>query len=301
MKRVIRLGTRESALALWQANTVKTQMEALGFKVELVPVTSTGDMVRDQPLYAMGITGIFTKNLDLALLEDRVDMAVHSLKDVPTLLPDGLYLGAVLKRGNPRDVLVHKGLDFLNEEGVIATGSLRRKAQWLHRYPLHEVEGLRGNVETRLKKLSDSDWNAAIFAAAGLERLGISTKSSTVLQWMIPAPAQGAIGVVVRENDAQMVAALNHPETNLCTKIERSFLRELEGGCSAPIGAYAEIEDGQVIFEGEVYSLDGSRRIASSAKVQAEEADNLGIECARDILERGGRELIQEIRSNLPS
>ena len=169
----LRIGTRDSELALWQARFAQEQLSRQGCEATLVPVKSTGDLVLDKPLYELGITGIFTKTLDVALLRGEIDLAVHSMKDVPTALPEGIVQGAVFKRANPLDILVHKGLDFLNAEGVVATGSLRRKAQWLHRYPLHEMVDLRGNVNTRLQKLEDSQWDAAIFASAGLERIGI--------------------------------------------------------------------------------------------------------------------------------
>ncbi|MBT8296645.1 MAG: hydroxymethylbilane synthase, partial [Gramella sp.] len=170
MSKVIRIGTRDSELALWQARTVQNALEKTGHKTELVPVKSTGDLNLDQPLYEMGITGIFTKTLDVAMIKGEVDIAVHSMKDVPTALPKGIVEGAVMKRASNLDILVHKGLEFLeNGEGTIATGSLRRKAQWLHRFPGHQVVDLRGNVNTRMQKLNDNDWNGAIFAAAGLE------------------------------------------------------------------------------------------------------------------------------------
>ncbi len=155
MNHPIRIGTRDSELALWQANTVKNKLEDLGHTCRIVPVKSTGDLVLDQPLYEFGITGIFTKTLDVALLKGEIDIAVHSMKDVPTVLPKRNCSGGGIKKRKPRDILVHKGLDFLNEEGIIATGSLRRKAQWLHRYPMHEITDLRGNVNTRLQKLND--------------------------------------------------------------------------------------------------------------------------------------------------
>ena len=172
MNRIIRIGTRDSELALWQANTVKDQLEALGHKTTLVPVKATGDLVLDKPLYELGITGIFTKTLDVAMLKGEIDIAVHSMKDVPTALPKGIVQAAVLKRGNYMDILAFKGNEeFLGQrEGTIATGSLRRKAQWLNRYPTHTVTDLRGNVNSRYQKLKDNDWNGAIFAAAGLER-----------------------------------------------------------------------------------------------------------------------------------
>ncbi|NNF19330.1 MAG: hydroxymethylbilane synthase, partial [Flavobacteriaceae bacterium] len=224
MKKVIRMGTRDSELALWQANTVKDKLVSLGYQCQLVPVKSTGDLQLDQPLYELGITGIFTKTLDVAMIRGEIDIAVHSMKDVPTALPKGIVQAAVLPRANPRDILVHKGTDFLNAEGRVATGSLRRKAQWLHRYPLHEMMPLRGNVNTRLQKLQDNDWNAAIFAAAGLQRIDKLPQQHTELQWMIPAPAQGAMMVVAMENDQeslQALASLNDKNTEICTRVER--------------------------------------------------------------------------------
>lgn len=173
MSTTIRIGTRDSELALWQAKSVQHQLEYLGYTTELVPIKSTGDIVLNKPLYEMGITGIFTKNLDIAMLNDDIDIAVHSLKDVPTALPKGIVQAAVLKRGNSNDLLVYKdNEEFLAQpKGTIATGSLRRKAMWLNRYPEHKVVDLRGNVNTRLEKLANNDWNGAVFAAAGLERI----------------------------------------------------------------------------------------------------------------------------------
>ncbi|MBT8206358.1 MAG: hydroxymethylbilane synthase, partial [Eudoraea sp.] len=167
MKTPLRIGTRDSELALWQASAVKSALENLGISAKLIPTRSIGDLVLDKPLYELGVTGIFTKALDVALLKGEIDLAVHSMKDMPTQLPEGLRICAVLERGNPHDVLIHKGLNFLNEEGIIATGSLRRQAQTRHRYPNHENNDVRGNVQTRLKKLEDNAWNGALFAAAG--------------------------------------------------------------------------------------------------------------------------------------
>ena len=174
IEKKIRIGTRDSELALWQAHTVQNKLQQLGYETEIVAVKSTGDIILDKPLYELGITGIFTKTLDIAMLKGEVDIAVHSMKDVPTTLPKGIKQIAVLERANTLDILVHKGnLDFLNTDGIIATGSLRRKAQWLHKYPTHIVEDLRGNVNTRMQKLKDNNWNGAIFAAAGLERINL--------------------------------------------------------------------------------------------------------------------------------
>lgn len=299
MSRVIRIGTRDSELALWQANAVKNALEKLGHKTELVPVKSQGDLVLDKPLYEFGITGIFTKTLDLAMITDQIDIAVHSMKDVPTALPKGIVEAAILKRANTQDILIHKGTDFLNEEGVVATGSLRRQAQWLHKYPNHEIVDLRGNVNTRLQKLQDNNWNGAIFAAAGLERINLKPDSFIDLKWMIPAPAQGAMLVVAKEEDdfcRNALAALNHEQTEICVHIEREFLRVLEGGCTAPIGALAKIDGDQISFKAALFSLDGQQRIGVEKKINISEHEGFGKACAKEVLEAGGAELMREIK-----
>ncbi|MCM4160599.1 hydroxymethylbilane synthase [Antarcticibacterium flavum] len=299
MNKVIRIGTRDSELALWQANTVKNALTKLGHEAELVPVKSQGDLNLDQPLYEMGITGIFTKTLDVAMLTGKVDIAVHSMKDVPTTLPKGIVEAAVLKRANTSDILLHKGLDFLDSEGTIATGSLRRKAQWLNRYPEHNVVDLRGNVNTRMKKLEESSWNGAIFAAAGLERINLKPDDHLELGWMLPAPAQGAMLVVAMEEDEQSLdalAALHHFNSAVCVHIEREFLKVLEGGCTAPIGALATIENETVKFNGALFSLDGSRKIEVTKEIPLKKIESFGKNCALEILENGGKELMREIR-----
>jgi hydroxymethylbilane synthase len=280
-EKTIRIGTRDSELALWQAHTVEKKLNDLGYKTEIIAVKSQGDIILDKPLYELGITGIFTKTLDIAMINGQVDIAVHSMKDVPTALPIGIVQAAVLERANTLDILVHKGnLDFLNESGTIATGSLRRQAQWWNKYPNHSVVDLRGNVNTRMQKLQENDWNGAVFAAAGLERINLKpiltptlskgegenrNFSYINLDWMIPAPAQGAMVVVAMANDdfcRDAVAQLNDIETEVCTHIERQFLKTLEGGCTAPIGAlarYNEIED-TIHFNGVLFSLDGKQK-----------------------------------------
>ena len=302
MSKTIRIGTRDSELALWQANTVKNKLEALGYQTELLPVKSTGDLNLDQPLYEMGITGIFTKTLDVAMVKDQIDIAVHSMKDVPTKLPNGIVQGAVLPRANVSDILIHKGLDFLSAEGTIATGSLRRKAQWLNRYPTHQVENLRGNVNTRLQKLEDNDWNGAIFAAAGLERINLKPENFIDLDWMIPAPAQGAMLIVAKENDAfckEAVAQLNDKNTAICVEIEREFLRVLEGGCTAPIGALATITNETVEFTGALFSLDGKTKLEEKASFSLNNYKNQGEKAAKAILSNGGKELMANIKAKL--
>ena len=303
MSKVIRIGTRDSELALWQAKTVQNALEKTGHKTELVPVKSTGDLNLDQPLYEMGITGIFTKTLDVAMIKEEVDIAVHSMKDVPTSLPKGIVEAAVMKRASNKDILIHKGMEFLeSDKGTIATGSLRRKAQWLHKYPQHKVVDLRGNVNTRLQKLEDNDWNGAIFAAAGLERIEIKPENFIDLNWMIPAPAQGAMLVVAMENDEysrKALSALNHKESETCVHIEREFLKVLEGGCTAPIGGLARIVKDQVHFHGALFSIDGQQKIEVERSLPLDQVKDMGRNCALEILENGGKELMKEIKSVL--
>src|SRR3970040_2804898 len=255
-KKTIRIGTRDSELALWQAHTVQKKLNNLEYKTEIIAVKSQGDIILDKPLYELGITGIFTKTLDIAMINGQVDIAVHSMKDVPTALPIGIIQAAVLERANTLDILVHKGnLDFLQGNGTIATGSLRRQAQWLHKYPNHKVVDLRGNVNTRMQKLNESDWDGAVFAAAGLERINLKPTDFINLDWMIPAPPKGHMGGVAMGNDdftLDAVSQLNDIETEICTYIERKFFKTLEGGCTAPIGAFArycELED-TFVFKG---------------------------------------------------
>ncbi len=303
MSKIIRIGTRDSQLAMWQAKTVQSQLEHLGYKTVLVPVKSTGDLVLDKPLYELGITGVFTKTLDIAMLNEDIDIAVHSLKDVPTILPKGIVQAAVLKRGNINDTLVFKkNEEFLSaRDAVIATGSLRRRAQWLNRYPTHTIVGLRGNVNSRLEKLdTNEDWNAAIFAGAGLGRLGITPENSINLHWMIPAPAQGAIMITALESDEEtraVCAEINDEVTEICTTIEREFLNRLEGGCTAPIGAICYInKEEEVNFKGVLLSKDGSKKIEYTKVVPLDQKDELAKLAADYIIEKGGKTLIDQLQ-----
>lgn len=303
MSKIIRIGTRDSELALWQAKTVQSQLEHLGHKTVLVPVKSTGDLVLNKPIYELGITGVFTKTLDIAMLNEEIDIAVHSLKDVPTLLPKGIVQAAVIKRGNVKDCLVYKNNEeFLSQrDAIIATGSLRRRAQWLNRYPTHTLVDLRGNVNSRLQKLEDNNWNAAIFAAAGLGRIGIRPEQTFNLDWMIPAPAQGAIMITALETHDHVLAAcaeINHSDTEICTSIEREFLNRLEGGCSAPIGAIAFIKNEEIHFNGILLSLDGSKKIEVQRTVALGEHKGLAEICANYIIERGGKRLMDSIKES---
>lgn len=305
MTKIIRIGTRDSELALWQAHHVEKKLNDLGYKTEIVAVKSTGDIILDKPLYELGITGIFTKTLDIAMISGQIDIAVHSMKDVPTALPQGIIQAAVLERANVLDILVHKdNLDFLNGKGTIATGSLRRQAQWLNKYPNHSVVDLRGNVNTRMQKLKDNDWNGAVFAAAGLERINLKPSTFIDLDWMIPAPAQGAMMVVAMENDTftqEALYQLNDIETEVCTHIERQFLRTLEGGCTAPIGAIAKHNehDDTISFKGILLSVDGKEKIEIERSVPLNEWKKLGYHLAQEILNNGGTALMANIKKTL--
>src|SRR5882724_1005066 len=304
MGKSIRIGTRESQLAIWQATQVKELLAQNGFAAELVYIKSEGDIDLETPLYEMGVQGIFTRSLDTALLNNKIDLAVHSMKVVPTQLAHGIIQAAVLKRASYKDLFIYKNdISFLNDfesSAVIATSSIRRKAQWLHRYPNHIIENLRGNVNTRLQKVKDSDWNGAVFAAAGLERINLRPENSIELDWMLPAPAQGVIMVVCREKDDALLNASNYfndSETALCTKIERDFLRTLLGGCSTPISALAEIKNDEIHFRGNILSLDGKERVEVELKAGIYESFDTGTRAAIRILQKGGQQIAESIRN----
>lgn len=297
---MIRIGTRKSELALWQANYVKDELEKKGQSCILVTIESNGDKNILKPLYEMGIQGIFTKALDDALLNNDIDIAVHSLKDVPTLLPKGIKISAYLKRGAANDVMVYQK-KFINWEknNLIGTGSLRRKAQWLRKYPFHITENLRGNLKKRFEKLDKSNWGGAIFAQAGLERINLLKNKFEVLDWMIPAPGQGTMCVLnLKKNKVlgEIVGSLNCIDTQVCSEIERTFLNKLEGGCTAPIGAHAFIKEEKINFDGGLFSLDGSQAIFHKTKVSLNKAKGLGSKAATQILRKGGSELMLEIK-----
>lgn len=302
MNQILRIGTRESQLAVWQATTVKQMLAQHGVQSELVFIKSEGDINLTTPLYEMGVQGVFTKMLDIALLNNQIDIAVHSMKDVPIQLAKTIVQAAVLERASYKDLLVYNGVleDMEASTYVVATSSIRRKAQWLHRYPQHTIENLRGNVNTRLKKLQEHNWGAAIFAAAGLERIGLRPENAIELDWMLPAPAQGAIMVVCREED-QMIQeqckVLNHPATAVCIKAERDFLQVLMGGCSTPISALAQIEGDTIYFKGNIFSLDGKDKVEVERKVSIVSAEAIGKDAAMELLENGGRAIVAQINN----
>ncbi|MBC7642833.1 MAG: hydroxymethylbilane synthase [Flavobacterium sp.] len=302
-EKIIKIGTRDSELALWQAKTVEKLLNDLGYKTEIIAVKSQGDLLLDKALYELGITGIFTKTLDIAMINGEIDIAVHSMKDVPTALPIGIMQAAVLKRANEKDILVYNNnLGFLENDGIIATGSLRRQAMWLDKYPNHKVVDLRGNVNTRLQKLKNNHWNGAIFAAAGLERINLKPTNFIDLNWMIPAPAQGAMVILAMQNDEfskNAIAELNDLETDICTYIERQFLRTLEGGCTAPIGAIATFFEDEISFKGILLSIDGKQKIEVDKIVPIQDWKKLGYNLAQEILNNGGIELMKSIKDSL--
>jgi hydroxymethylbilane synthase len=309
MGKVIRIGTRESQLAVWQASKVQQLLLQNNFPSELVFIKSEGDIDLQTPLYEMGVQGIFTKSLDIALLNNKIDIAVHSMKDVPTQMAQGIVQAAVLERASYKDLLVYKGQwSMVSSEWTIAgknelniaTSSIRRKAQWLNKFPLHQIHNLRGNVNTRLRKLQEENWDAAIFAAAGLERINLRPQNSIELDWMLPAPAQGAIMVVCREADDYCLEAcnyFNHADTAICTKIERDFLRQLLGGCSTPISALATVKDNELIFKGNILSVDGKEKVTVEKTVFINESNDLGKIAATWLLQNGGQKIAHGIRN----
>ena len=327
MGKVIRIGTRESQLAVWQATNVQQLLAANNFQSELVYIKSEGDIDLQTPLYEMGVQGIFTRSLDIALLNNKIDIAVHSMKDVPTQMPGGIVQSAVLERASYKDLFVFKESSsmvkgessmvnkdpeiferlFINDHSpfIIATSSIRRKAQWLNRYPHHIIENLRGNVNTRLRKVAESNWQGAIFAAAGLDRIGLRPENSIELNWMLPAPAQGAIMVVCRDADDFCLNAcehFNHSHTALCTKIERDFLKILLGGCSTPISALAQVKEDSIIFKGNILSVDGKEKVevemsCSGLTSSGFQAGDMGINAAHELLKKGGSEIVKGIRN----
>jgi len=304
MDRLIRIGSRDSNLALWQAKFIEKLLNQQGIKTEIILVKSEGDINLTSPLYEMGVQGIFTKTLDSALLSNKIDIAVHSLKDVPTQLPNNLKIAAIPKRANVKDALVFQDPTFQVSENAgitIATSSLRRKAQWLNKYPNHLIESIRGNINTRLEKLKNTPhWNAALFAVAGIDRIELDVPNKFELDWMLPAPAQGALGIVCRAGDMEadaMCNTLNHYETAVCTGIERSFLRSLKGGCSIPIAALAIANKKNIHFTGNILSLDGVRKVEIEMEFELDKSENAGKLAAEKLLSSGGDSIAQELKS----
>ena len=298
----LRIGTRGSPLALWQAEYVAGRLEPLAAPrpIELIQIETSGDMVRDLPLSQIGGDGVFTKEIQRALLANVVDVAVHSLKDLPTTHVEGLMLGAVPPRGATGDVFVsrrHARFDDLPPGAIVATGSLRRRAQALHRRPDLKMTAIRGNVGTRLHKLDEQNIDAIILAQAGLERLGLSEHITELLDplWMLPAVGQGALGLECRTDDEATLAVLtllNDGPTRQAVLAERALLRGLGGGCLVPIGAQAVVHGDRLRLRAAVLAPDGSRRVADEAGGPAVDAERSGQELAERMLEQGARELL---------
>jgi hydroxymethylbilane synthase len=299
MSSPLRIGTRGSRLALWQAQHIAELLQP-SCPAILVQIETAGDQRRDLPLAQLGGEGLFTKEIQRALLEERIDVAVHSLKDLPTVPVQGLVLAAVPPRGPAGDVFVSERfatLEALPGGAAIGTSSPRRRAQLLHRRPDLRIVSVRGNVETRLRKLNEQNLDALILAQAGLERLGLETAAMKALDpsWMLPAVGQGALGVECRETDVRTRALLEHlndPCTYQAVTAERSVLRALGGGCQVPIGALARIENNEVVLRCAVLDPDGKRRIEGEIIGSVESAEEIGRALGRDLLARGARELL---------
>jgi hydroxymethylbilane synthase len=303
------LGTRASALALWQARFVKGRLEARGCDVRLEEITTTGDRILDVPLSDIGDKGLFTKELDVALLEGRIHLAVHSLKDLPTRVPDGIVLAAVGEREEPWDAFVaHPAfsgqLGDLPEGAVIATSSLRRQAQLKAWRSDLEIVSVRGNVDTRLAKLDASTWHGIILATAGLLRLGMERRIRHRIDpaVMLPAVGQGALGIVCAGEDEGtrklLRDILHHPATAHAADAERAFLRRLEGGCQVPIGAHGRLEGGTLVLDGCVAAEDGSLIYRDSASGAPEDAERVGVQLAEALIARGANKILQQIRAD---
>jgi len=312
--REVVIGSRGSELALWQSNWLKASLQEQfpNLHVEILVIKIMGDRLLDYSLPRIGAKGIFTREIDEALLEGRIDISVHSLKDLPTEIPKGLTLGAIMERDDVHDVFIshpekaHEYLEELPRGARIATGSLRRKCQLLHHRPDFEIVDIRGNVPTRLHKLAASSWDGVILAKAGLARLNMTDRITETIptEIILPAVGQGAIAVEVRASDRQimsLVATVNHEPTAIATRAERTLLECLEGGCQVPIGAYARIKDGTFVMDALLGSVDGKRVIRSTIHGDPSQAETLAETLARTLLKSGGDRILKDIRTEVPS
>lgn len=310
-KRTIIIGTRGSKLALWQAEWVKSEIRRLhpGMEVTLNKIKTTGDKILDVPLAKVGGKGLFVKEIEEALLSGAADLAVHSMKDVPTDFPEGLHLPVICKREDPRDAFIARikdskftiqNFESLPKGASVGTSSLRRSCQLLSRRPDLKIEQLRGNLDTRLRKLDEGQFTAIILAAAGVKRLGWADRITEIIspEISLPAIGQGAIGIECRSDDAfinALVAPMNHPETSICVRAERAFLKKLEGGCQVPIAAHARLVGGKLVMDGLVGSITGDRIIKSHAEGPPDDAEILGISLAEAVLSQGAKEILDEV------
>lgn len=302
------IGTRGSALALYQANEMKRVITETfpTLSIEVKIIHTKGDKILDVSLSKIGDKGLFTKELEVALLDEEIDMAVHSLKDLPTFFPEGLKLGAVLPRAEVRDALVSKNgkkLHELTPNDKIATSSLRRKAQLLAINPDFQIIDIRGNVNTRLKKMDEGHCDAMIMAATGLQRLNLQDRITEIIEpnYILPAVSQGIIGAETRDNDSELDIILNKINDDQSWKIglaERAFLKAMDGGCQVPVGCYSDTRDGQFCFTGLVASLDGKHVIKKSAKGSLDDATNLALEVSKALIEEGADKILDEIRNS---
>lgn len=305
MSDILRIATRQSPLALWQAEFVKAELEQIhtDLTVELVPMVTRGDKILDTPLAKIGGKGLFVKELELAMLENRADIAVHSMKDVPMEFPDGLGLSVICEREDPRDAFVsnhYKDIDSLPIGATVGTCSLRRQCQLKAKRPDIKILDLRGNVGTRLSKLDEGQYDAIILASAGLKRLGLSQRIAHEIEpdWMLPAGGQGAVGIECRTDDQKTLdylAPLNHPTTASRVIAERAVNNKLQGGCQVPIGVFATINQQSIHIKGLVGEVDGSRMIQDEISGDVTDAEPLGIELAEKLLAAGAGEILQAI------
>lgn len=297
----LRIGTRKSKLALWQANFIKEKLEKKGHKVELVLITTSGDKIQDVPLAKIGGKGLFVKEIEEALMRKEIDLAVHSLKDVPMTLPEGLTIGAITERENPFDVLISlKGVLFedLPQGAKVGTSSLRRQVQIKRRRRDLKVEALRGNVDTRIRKLQEGLYDAIVLAYAGVKRMGMEDKITQVLEDFIPAVGQGSLAIEIREDDQdvwQVVREFDHPESRARAECERAFLRELQGGCQVPIGAYSWIEGDRIFIKGFVSDFEGIKFIEGMKSADIKSAEKIGAQLAKELLSKGAEEILREV------
>jgi hydroxymethylbilane synthase len=308
LRKQIRIGTRASALALWQAEWVKSELEKKnpGMSVTLTKIKTTGDKILDVPLAKVGGKGLFVKEIEEAMLANEIDIAVHSMKDVPTFFPDGLHLSCITKREDPRDALLTRNkVKFrdLPKGANVGTSSLRRQAQLMHVRPDFIIHQLRGNVDTRLRKLKEGKYDAIILAAAGVKRLGLAENVSEYIdpEISLPAIGQGALGIECRVDDRELndlIAFFNHADTRTCVTGERALLRRLEGGCQVPIACYGEMKDGKLHLIGLVGSVDGKRIIKDAIDGAPEKAEKLGVTLAEKLLSRGADVILREVYGN---
>ena len=306
MTREIVIGTRDSALALWQTNWVLENLSKLhpGYKFRVIEMKTQGDKILDVALAKIGDKGLFTKELEMAMIKGEIDLAVHSMKDMPTKLPDGLVIGAICQREEAGDALIGRSAKSLQQLGPgarVGTSSLRRRAQLLNARPDLQIEDLRGNLNTRIAKLEGQDLDAIILAAAGVKRMGWEDKISERIPFAVSLPAvgQGSVGIEIREDDEEiqrLVKTLEHRESSIAIKAERAMLRTLEGGCQIPIGALGKVDGNQLELEGVVASLDGKELLRTSVVGSVDQAEELGVQLANKLIAMGADKILTSVR-----